>query len=220
MSNNLYEKIAKVLIYFWGVVLVLYGIKVVISSLDTFSNTPQNSISNIVKKVKHYFESNSMEEEFPIVQIKGARFAGLKGCGVDYRSPDPDHNMDPAVSNISSYCSDGECEMKVVFRDKVPQSIQVKAQEGENGICKTRLLDIENPEVVGYRLHFILTEALREKLGIPMIAENIKMKHARGYAISFINGLKEMTFDYSEPLNEDVIMADGKIVATIKFRLK
>jgi len=83
-----------------------------------------------------------------------------------------------------------------------------------------RKLKVKDPKVVGYKVQIVLTDEMREKLGIPADINIFSLKHATGYSASPVNGIQKITFTYDSPVNEDDILVEDKKIGTIKFVLE
>jgi hypothetical protein len=208
----MYNKMLKALLFFWGTVIVFYVVHIAIENKDKVKEFSTNIVKGIFEEGKNEValkDTNSI----PLQKEWGAEFSGIEHC---YETHDF-KTQDPALSSIGSSCFNGDCKMTVAFKDKVPEVISVKVREGDNGPCSTRKLKVKDPKVVGYKVEIVLTDEMREKLGIPAYVDIFSLKQATGYIAGLVNGIQKITFTYDSPVYEDDILVDDKKIGTIKF---
>ena len=220
MENNFYKTIASLLVYFWGIVFVLYIINLIIGNIHTIEKTKEKIVHTVITKSKEILNSEEKMVSLPLKKVWGARFEGVQRCDIDLKHPESQRKIDPHLSWVVGNCWNGVCEIKVAFKQTIPSEVTLYVKEGQEARWKKRTFEVKKPMVMGYQLSLHLDEAMRKKLGIPMNAEKIRLKQASGYMISMMNGVQELLFDYNKVLPNDTIIADGKEIGKINFVLK
>ena len=215
----MYEKLLKGILYFWAIVFLVFGIKFVISNTETFTQLPQNTwkkISNYIVDLTHVDTI-----KLPLIQKYGMTIEGVSLCQDKNKNARMQVIVNPLLSNLSSSCWNGDCKVSMMFKDKVPKKIELNVRSLHSDNCFMKTYNAATvAKVVGYQVHVIITDELKEKLGLQYGNEKIQFKHETGYTKTKINGNYEMTFDFDELLTRDVLMINGEEKITVDFDLK
>jgi len=214
----MYEKLLKSVLYIWGFVLLVCGIKFVISNTETLTQLPQ-----AWEKISTYIVDLTYEDtaKVSLIQKYGMTIEGISICQDTDKNNKLQVLSNPLLSNISSSCWNGDCKVSVVFKDKVPQKIKLNVKLLHSNNCLLEAYNVPSAvEIVGYQAHVIITDAIKEKFGLQSGNEKLKFKHQTGYSKTKVNGNYEMTFDFDELLTSDILMVDGEEKLTVDFDLK
>ena len=214
----MYEKLLKSILYLWGFVFLVFGVKFMISNSATLTKMPQN----IWDEVSTFAIDLAKGDTIKMVLIKkyGMTIEGVSLCQDDKNATVKDID-NPSISTISSSCWNGDCKVSLSFKDKVPKKIKLNVQLPYSNNCLIETYDAARAvQVVGYKGNLIITDALKETLGLQSGDEKIKFKHQTGYTRSKVNGNIEMTFDFDELPSSDLLMVDGKEKLTVDFTVK
>jgi len=215
----MYEKLLKIVLYTWGFVFLVFGIKLLISHSDTITKLPEK----IWGEVKNYAVEWAYNDTItlPLYKKYGMTIEGISLC----QNEDTDHKVhlikDPTISNISSSCWNGDCKVKMVFKNKVPERIKLHVKLPHSDNCLVEEYNTESTvDIVAYKTKLIISKALEEKLGLDSGDEEIRFKHDTGYTKMKVKGDTEMTFDFDTLLHSDMLMVDGEEKLTVYFELK
>jgi len=215
----MYEKLLKSILYLWAIVFLVFIIKFVISNTDTLSKLPQNAW----EKVRTYLVDIMREDrvKLALIQKYGMTIEGISLCQNKDKNAKAQVIVNPALSNISSSCWNGDCKVSMAFKDKVPKKIKLNVKLLHSDNCLIETYNVASgAEVVGYQTHVIITDTLKEKFGLQSGNEKLRFKHQTGYTKIKVNGNYEVTFDFDELLTSDILMVDGEEKLTVYFELK
>ena len=215
----MYEKLLKGILYLWGIVFLVFIIKFVISNTDTLTKLPQNAW----EKVRTYIFDLMHEDRvtLALIQKYGMTIEGISLCENKDKNVKTQVIVNPELSNISSSCWNGDCKVTMAFKDKAPKTIKLNVKLMHSANCMIETYHVSSAaEVVGYQVQFIITDTLKDKLGLQDGNQEIKFKHQTGYTKTKLNGKYEMIFDFDELLTSDVLIVDGKEQITVDFELK
>ena len=213
----MYEKLLKSILYLWGLVFLVFVMKFMISNSTNFIKIPQDMWGKVSIYVQDLVHSDTIK--LALAKKYGMIIEGISLC------QDKNARMqviaNPLLSNISSSCWNGDCKVSLAFKDKVPKKIELNVKSLHSDNCLIETYNTSNVvEVVGYQVKFIITDELKEKLGLQDGNEKIEFKHETGYTKTKIHGNYEMTFDFDDLLTSDVLMVNGEEKLTIDFELK
>lgn len=215
----MYDKLLKSILYLWGFVFLVFGIKFVISNTDTLGKLSKNAW----EKASVYILDLTHEDKIKLTLIKkyGMTIEGISLCKDEYKSVGEQTLLNSSLSNISSSCWNGDCKVSLAFKDKVPKTIKLTVQHIHSDNCLIETYNVgSEAQVVGYQVKVIMTNELEEKLGLQSENQEIKFKHQTGYTKTRNNEKYIMTFDFDKLLTSDVLIVDDEEKLTIYFELK
>ena len=210
----MYEKILKYVIYFWGFVFIVFGMKFLTSNADMVLEAPHKLLNklNEIKKDIDLKQNDLYVMYLDMHAKKGVTIDGVSAC------KDTTH---PLVSSMHSSCWNGECSIQAEFKNEIPKMIDLKVKVGLSKNCVLQTFEVEkNIETVGYRVELIFDEVTKRKLHIDEDVYEIAFSQSIGYSRTEKNGVTHIVFDFEEPLKEDFLVVKSKEKYLISFTLK
>ena len=208
------EKLMKVLLVFWGIVLVSMALKFLSSILPNkidFSFSDYINTDAISKMLHISTPDNAVDENliyFPLQKRYGLNLQGYEGCVKDYTAGKYERGFSYSTSSM---CMNGECELNVEFQEKIPKKIKLYIKSVND--CSLKEFEVPKTlDAIGYFVNLQLTPKQKTKLGIHS-GDKIRLEHANGYSLS---GNKQFYF-YDIPVDKDNIVVNDTIVGEVLF---
>jgi len=215
----MYEKLLKTILYVWGFIFLVFAMKFMISHSDSLSQLPQNAW----EKVRTYLDELTAKKTLTLslVEKYGMTIEGVSLCTDNTKDTSVQLRTNSSLGSISSSCWNGDCKVSMEFKEKIPKRIKLNVKLLHSDNCLIESYDASSAAgVVGYQAKFILTDVLKEKLGIASGEKEIHLKHETGYTKTKRNGRYEFTFNFDELPTTDILMVDGDETMEVTFALK
>ena len=208
-SIDIMEKLMKVLLVFWGIVLMSIALKFLASYLP---NEIDFSLSS-------YFNTDSTSESpktteddkniiFPLEKQYGLTLEGYKGCTKNYSSGEFEKGFNISTNSL---CSNDECSISVAFEKAIPKTIKLYVEINNDCHLKEFIIP-QNPDIVGYYVNLQLSESQKEYLQIKS-GDKIRLENSNGYSL---HGDTQLYF-YSIKMDEDNILVNDIMIGKVFF---
>jgi len=211
----MYENIKKGLIYFWGITFVIIGLKIFSDYIDTISDTVSTTISTVNTTITETTEDFNAYK-LPIKEKFTLRVEGVNSCQSELKEKFNLELSDKSIREVHNECKDDVCELVVDFKDEVPSFIEIAIKENADDYCKVKRFEVMKKYISsGYYVELTLTDALREKIEGITSSDKITLKDAKPAYTS--KKVEENLFRYSEKVEKDVILVNGKERVEVRF---
>lgn len=213
----MYETIGKVLVYFWGIVLVVFALKFIGSNFNSIIDVSKNTANKVTVVIKkNIAEYNTMK--LPLKEKYGMYIEEVTSCEDELKSTYKNRLLDSSISRAGNSCSDGKCKLFVEFKNEIPETVELAVKENSDGYCLLKRYTVgEDYQVLGYFVELEITEDLKQKLDIEKSEYEIRLKNAIAYHSSTVSGSEKILFDYEKKLESDTILVDGEEKVIVKF---
>lgn len=223
----MFEKLLKTLIYFWGIVLVIFIFKFLSTLVSGVFDLKLNGLLNIFyveasETNVHAIKKSTSLDHLTLEKNYGMKIHNVESCPIFYPGTIERDTRCQKPNNYatSSHCTNGECTFTVEFGKSYPETVGICIKSGYD--CNLKYFDVpEEPEVVGYITSFRITDALKEELGIASWEDDIRLEEARGFSTegSFIEG-EVYTFFYDYKPTSDSLYVNQTFKKEVRFNAK
>jgi len=215
--DNKYEIIKKGLIYFWGITFVIVGLKIFFDYIDTISDTVTTTISTVNTTITETTEDFNAYK-LPIKEKFTLRVEGVNSCQSELKEKFNLGLSDESIQAVRNECSDDVCELVVDFKNEVPKFIEIAIKENADDYCNVKRFKVKSKYISSrYVVEVVMTDELREKLSGLNSIDEISLENAKSSQILKESGSSINTFTYSEKVEKDVMIINGKKRVEVRF---
>ncbi len=215
--NIKYEIIKKGLIYFWGITFIIVGLKFLSDYIDTISDTVNTTVTTVNTTITETTE-NFNAYKLPIKEKFTLRVEGISSCQTELKEKFHLGLSDDSIRDVRNECEDDVCELVVDFVDEVPEFIEIAIREHANDYCKVKRFEVMKKYIFSaYYVELSLTDILREKINGITSSDSLTLKNAKRAYSNTKDEEEDNLFKYSEKVEKDMILVNGKERLEVRF---